>query len=90
MCQAIMFLHNGEDGLCTGGSQFPFQPMFQMCGHSFERYLIQIPCHIHEQFYLILGRLDVADVQYPHFLYSLIVSLLHLLINERWTHGAQP
>ena len=82
MCQAIMFLHNGEDGLCTRGSQFPFQPMFQMCGHSFGRYLIQIPCHIHEQFYLILGRLDVADVQYPHFLYSLIVSLLHLLINE--------
>ena len=82
MRQAIMFLHNGKYSLCTGSSQFPFQPMFQMHGHSFGRHLIQIPCHIHEQFDLIFGRLDVSDVQYPHFLYSLVIGQFHLLIDQ--------
>ena len=90
MGQTIVFLHHRQYCLCARSSQFPFQPVFQMRGHSFRGNSFYIPGHIHKQLYLILGRLDISDVQYPHLLYASIVSQLHLLENQIRTHRTQP
>ena len=48
--------------------------------YSFFSNLIDIPCHIHKEFYLIFDGLDIAYVQYPDFLNTIVVGRLHLLI----------
>ena len=56
--------------------------------YSFFSNLIDIPCHIHKEFYLIFDGLDIAYVQYPDFLNTIVVGRLHLLIQQCWTKCA--
>ena len=51
---------------------------------------LHLPCHVHEQFNLVFGRLDVANVQNPEPLYPLVPSLRHLLEHERRRESAEP
>ncbi len=51
---------------------------------------VDIPRHIHEEFGLILGRLDIAHIEYPHLAHTAFVGLAHLLIEQVGAECAKP
>ena len=58
--------------------------------HAHIVHLVDVPSHVHEKFYLILCRLDVAHIEDPDLLDALVIGELHLLVKQGWAERAEP
>ena len=88
--QAIVFLLDGGDGIGILIAKGAGCPLTTVVDGILRCPLVDVPCEIHAEFELHLGRLDVAHIDDPQGTDALVVGSRQLVADKRGRVGDYP